>query len=99
MTEPKNALVKQYQKLFEMDDVALEFRDEALKAIAHKAIAENWRAWLTVNFGKHIMDPMFDIPTAGDIEEVVINGDVVDSGSAPLVVHAKLQKKLTRRVI
>ena len=94
LTEPKNALVKQYQKLFEMDDVALEFRDDALKAIARKAIARKTGArGLRSIMESILMDPMFDIPTAGDIEEVVINGDVVDGGAAPLVVHAKRPKE------
>ena len=90
MTEPKNALLKQYQKLFEMDDVNLEFRDDALKAVAKKAIERKTGARGLRSIMENIlMEPMFDIPTAGDIEEVVINGDVVDNGAAPLVVHAE----------
>ena len=90
LTEPKNALLKQYQKLFEMDDVNLEFRDDALKAVAKKAIERKTGARGLRSIMENIlMEPMFDIPTAGDIEEVVINGDVVDNGAAPLVVHAK----------
>ena len=90
LTEPKNALLKQYQKLFEMDDVNLEFRDDALKAVAQKAIERKTGARGLRSIMENIlMEPMFDIPTASDIEEVVINGDVVDNGAAPLVVHAK----------
>ena len=90
LTEPKNALVKQYQKLFEMDEVALEFREDALRAIAQKAIARKTGARGLRSIMENIlMEPMFEIPTAGDIEEVVINADVVDEGAAPLVVHAK----------
>jgi len=74
--------------------VALEFRDDALKAIARKAIARKTGArGLRSIMESILMDPMFDIPTAGDIEEVVINGDVVDGGAAPLVVHAKRPKE------
>jgi len=90
LTEPKNALVKQYQKLFEMDDVSLEFREDALRAIAQKAIARKTGARGLRSIMENIlMEPMFDIPTAGDIEEVVINSDVVSDGAPPLVVHAK----------
>src|SRR5210317_400737 len=90
LTEPKNALLKQYQKLFEMDDVNLEFRDDALKAVAKKAIERKTGARGLRSIMENIlMEPMFDIPTTGDIEEVVINADVVDNGAAPLVVHAK----------
>ena len=90
LTEPKNALIKQYQKLFEMDEVTLEFREDALRAIAQKAIARKTGARGLRSIMENIlMEPMFEIPTAGDIEEVVINADVVDDGAAPLVVHAK----------
>ena len=90
LTEPKNALVRQYQKLFEMDDVSLEFRDDALRAIAQKAIARKTGARGLRSIMENIlMEPMFDIPTTGDIEEVVINSEVVTEGAPPLVVHAK----------
>ena len=90
LTKPKNALLKQYQKLFEMDDVNLEFRDDALKAVAKKAIERKTGARGLRSIMENIlMEPMFDIPTTGDIEEVVINADVVENGAAPLVVHVK----------
>ena len=93
LTKPKNALLKQYQKLFEMDDVRLEFRDDALRAVAAKAIERKTGArGLRSIMEDILMDPMFDIPTTGDIEEVVINGDVVSNGAAPLVVHAKISQ-------
>ena len=73
-----------------MDDVNLEFRDDALKAVAKKAIERKTGARGLRSIMENIlMEPMFDIPTAGDIEEVVINGDMVDNGAAPLVVHAE----------
>ena len=90
LTKPKNALLKQYQKLFEMDDVNLEFRDDALKAVAKKAIERKTGARGLRSIMENIlMEPMFDIPTTGDIEEVVNNADVVENGAAPLVVHVK----------
>ena len=100
LTKPKNALLKQYQKLFEMDDVRLEFREDALRAVAAKAIERKTGArGLRSIMEDILMDPMFDIPTTGDIEEVVINGDVVSNGAAPLVVHAKLSPRSRTRSI
>ena len=94
LTEPKNALTKQYSALFEMDEVRLEFRDEALRAIARKAIERKTGArGLRSIMESILMDTMFDIPTASDIEEVVINEDVVNDNAPPLVVHAASPKK------
>ena len=94
LTEPKNALTKQYSALFDMDDVRLEFREEALRAIARKAIERKTGArGLRSIMEGILMDTMFDIPTASDIEEVVINEDVVNDNAAPLVVHAASPKK------
>ena len=94
LTEPKNALTKQYGALFEMDDVRLEFRDEALRAIARKAIERKTGArGLRSILEGILMDTMFDIPTASDIEEVVINEDVVNDNAPPIVVHAASPKK------
>ena len=94
LTEPKNALTKQYSALFDMDDVRLEFREEALRAIARKAIERKTGArGLRSIMESILMDTMFDIPTATDIEEVVINEDVVNDNASPLVVHAASPKK------
>ena len=90
LTEPKNALVKQYQKLFEMDQVNLEFRDDALRAIARKAIARKTGARGLRSIMENIlMEPMFEIPTSSDISEVVINAEAVQETAPPLVVHEK----------
>ena len=94
LTEPKNALTKQYSALFDMDDVRLEFREEALRAIARKAIERKTGArGLRSIMESILMDTMFDIPTANDIEEVVINEEVVNDNAKPLVVHAASPKK------
>ena len=94
LTEPKNALTKQYGALFDMDDVRLEFREEALRAIARKAIERKTGArGLRSILESILMDTMFDIPTASDIEEVVINEEVVNDNAPPLVVHAASPKK------
>ena len=100
MTEPKNALTKQYKALFDMDDVRLEFRDEALRAIARKAIERKTGARGLRSIMENIlMDTMFDIPTASnDIEEVVINEDVVKAAK-PLVVHAEQGMRSQKRPV
>ncbi|UUX50259.1 ATP-dependent Clp protease ATP-binding subunit ClpX [Nisaea acidiphila] len=89
LTKPKNALVKQYQRLFEMENVNLEFREEALKAIAQKAIERKTGArGLRSIMEGILLDPMFDLPGMEDVEEIIINGEVVDSGAQPIMVHA-----------
>jgi len=89
LTEPRNALVKQYQSLFAMDDVNLEFRDDALDAIADKAIQRKTGArGLRAIVEQILMDTMFDIPTENDIKDVILNRDVVDKGQKPILVHA-----------
>jgi len=94
LTEPKNALTKQYKALFEMDDVNLEFREDALRAIARKAIERKTGArGLRSILENILMDPMFDIPTAEDIAEVVISEEVVTEQSPPLIVHTSAKKE------
>jgi len=94
LTEPKNALTKQYKALFDMDGVNLEFREDALRAIAKKAIERKTGArGLRSILESILMDPMFDIPTATDIEEVIINEDVVTGTAQPLVVHTNKGKE------
>ncbi|MEK9597029.1 MAG: ATP-dependent protease ATP-binding subunit ClpX, partial [Rhodospirillaceae bacterium] len=90
LTKPKNALVKQYQRLFEMEDVQLEFRTDALSAIARKAIERKTGArGLRSILENILLDPMYDLPSSDDVEEIVINGDVVDAGAKPLLVHGE----------
>ena len=71
LTEPKNALVKQYQKLFEMDDVILEFEADALDSIAEKAIVRSTGArGLRAILEEIMLDVMYDIPSSTNIEKV-----------------------------
>ena len=77
-----------------MDGVNLEFREDALRAIAKKAIERKTGArGLRSILEGILMDPMFDIPTATDIEEVIINEDVVTGTAQPLVVHTNKGKE------
>ncbi|MDB4238917.1 ATP-dependent Clp protease ATP-binding subunit ClpX [Alphaproteobacteria bacterium] len=95
LTEPKNALIKQYQKLFEMEDTKLEFRENALREVAKKAIMLKTGArGLRSIIENVLMDTMFDLPSEQDISEVVVNEDVITKGSKPILVHAKKKKEI-----
>ena len=90
LTKPKNALVKQYQKLFEMDGVKLKFTKGALQKVAqnalkHKSGARGLRAILE----EAMLDIMYDIPSQPNIREVLINEDVIDKRAPPIVMYAK----------
>lgn len=89
LTEPKNALVKQYQRLFEMEDVQLTFTDGALKGIADKAVERKTGArGLRSIMEGILLDTMFDLPGLDGVEEVVINKEVVVEGTKPLFIYA-----------
>ena len=93
LSEPKNALVKQYQALFSMEDVRLTFNEDALKAIAKKAIARKTGArGLRSIMEGILLDTMYDLPTYEGVEEVVINGEVVEGKAQPLLIYAKKGK-------
>ena len=90
LTEPKNALLKQYQKLFDMESVELNFTPEALTAVARRAIARKTGAHGLRSIMEGILlDTMFELPNLRGVEEVVINGEVVEGNAEPLYVHAK----------
>ena len=87
LTEPKNALIKQYQKLVSFDDVSLKFEDDAVKEIAHLAIERNTGARGLRSIVEATMRYiMFDIPSEDNIKEVVITKDTVDGKSKPEIV-------------
>jgi ATP-dependent Clp protease ATP-binding subunit ClpX len=93
LTKPKNALVKQYQRLFEMENVDLVFTDEALEAIAEKAIARGAGARGLRSIMEHILlDPMFELPSYEDVEQVTITRPVVEDGDAPTFTYQEAQK-------
>jgi ATP-dependent Clp protease ATP-binding subunit ClpX len=89
LTKPKNALVKQYQRLFEMEGVRLTFADDALRAVARRAKARRTRArGLRSIMVSILLDVMFDLPIMNGVEEVVINREVVDGRAKPLQIYA-----------
>ena len=93
LQEPKNALVKQYKKLFDMDKVELEFEKDALNVIAKKAIERKTGARGLRSIIERIMtDVMFEIPSRDDIEKVIITKESVDLKNDPLVIFKNKTK-------
>ncbi len=97
LTEPRNALVKQYQKLFEMDDTLLEFEQGALDAIADKALArETGARGLRAIIEEIMLDVMYDIPSANNIEKCIVTKDSIDNKKAPEMVLNENKKPLKK---
>lgn len=101
LTEPKNALIKQYQKLFELDGTTLEFTDEAIERIAEKALERNTGArGLRAIIEEIMLDPMFDIPSEPNVEKCIITKETVDKIAPPQVIineNKKPNKKVTAK--
>ena len=90
LTKPKNALIKQYQKLFNFDNVKLRFSDASLKAIAHEAIERKLGArGLRAIMEKAMLQIMYDVPSNPDIDEVYINDEVIKRGAQPMISYKK----------
>ncbi len=97
LTEPKNALIKQYQKIFEMDDVLLEIQQEALMGIASKAIARNTGArGLRAILEELMLGVMYDIPSMSNVEKCIISKDVVENGAEPELILNENRKSLKK---
>ncbi len=90
LTKPRNSLVKQFQKLFEMDGVKLKFTKGALQAIAKEALTrESGARGLRAILEESMLDVMYDVPSKQGIKEVVVNEDAVNKGDTPLIVYHK----------
>ena len=94
LTEPKNALTKQFKKLFRIEGVELDFRSEALEAIAEKALerksgARGLRSILEIA----LKETMFELPTTKDLEKVVIDGNVITDNTQPLMIFVEKDKQ------
>ncbi|MGB4178025.1 MAG: AAA family ATPase, partial [Halanaerobiales bacterium] len=90
LTKPKNALIKQYQKFFEMDNVELEFTEEALTAIAQKAIERNTGArGLRAVVEEAILDIMYDLPSETDVNKCIIDEKVINENKEPELIRNK----------
>ncbi|MFD0858927.1 ATP-dependent Clp protease ATP-binding subunit ClpX [Roseovarius aquimarinus] len=94
LTQPKNALVKQYQRLFELENAQLTFTDDALTAIAKRAIKRKTGArGLRSILEDILLDTMFELPSMENVEEVIVNEEAVTSGAKPLMIYAESAKK------
>src|ERR1043165_6583860 len=90
LTRPKNALLKQYQRLFDMESVKLKFSEDALRAVAQKAILRKTGArGLRSIMETVLLDTMYDLPSLDGVEEVVINREVIEGRAQPLYVHGE----------
>ena len=87
LTEPRNALTKQYEKLFEMEGCEIEFREEALRAVARKAMARKTGArGLRTILEQVLLDTMYDLPSMDNVRKVVIDENVIVGGSKPYMI-------------
>jgi ATP-dependent Clp protease ATP-binding subunit ClpX len=94
LTEPKNALVKQYGKLLAMEGVDLEVRPNALKAIARKALQRKTGArGLRSILEQSLIDTMFELPNISNVEKVVVEENTIDESKPPLLVYREAAKK------
>jgi ATP-dependent Clp protease ATP-binding subunit ClpX len=94
LTQPKNALVKQYQRLFELENVKLTFTDDALTAIAKRAIERKTGArGLRSILEDILLNTMFDLPGMANVDEVLVNEEAAISAAQPLMIYAEAKKE------
>tara|TARA_Y100001936_G_scaffold176042_1_gene172629 strand:- start:697 stop:1962 length:1266 start_codon:yes stop_codon:yes gene_type:complete len=100
LTKPKNALIKQYEKMFDMENVKLTFTDDALESIADRAlIRETGARGLRSILENILVNTMFDLPNHNNVEEVVINKEVINDNKDPLIVYSKSNQKVKSSII
>ena len=88
LTEPRNAIIKQYKKMLKMDDVELVFEDDAIKAIADKAIEQNTGArGLRSIIEESMRDVMYNIPSEKDVKECIIKRETIEEGKQPVLIY------------
>jgi len=93
LTKPKNALIKQYKRLFELEKVKLEFSSKALDVIVKKAMkAKSGARALRTILESAMLDIMYDIPSQENVREVVINEEVIEKNAQPLLVYEEKAK-------
>jgi ATP-dependent Clp protease ATP-binding subunit ClpX len=95
LTKPKNAVVKQFQTFFEMEEVDLQFKDSALKAIAKKSITRKTGArGLRSILENLLLDLMYELPSMKNVSKIIIDKDVVENDKKPLILfHSKKSQK------
>ena len=93
LTEPKNSLTKQYTKLFEMEGVEVDFRDDALRAVAQKAMERKTGArGLRSILESVLLDTMYDLPSSESVSKVVIDESVINGESEPMLMYENVEK-------
>ena len=98
LKEPKNSLIKQYQELFRLEGAKLNFKDNAVKEIAVKAINKKTGArGLRSILENILLKTMFDLPSQDNVEEVIIDASTVKGQSQPMLVHSKSEKSKTEK--
>ena len=98
LTKPKNALIKQYQTLFQMENVRLDFTQEALGLISEKALARNTGArGLRSILENILLDTMFELPGIDGVNEIMVNAEVVQNNTKPLHIYEKQQKTIVKK--
>ena len=98
LTKPKNALVKQYQKLFGFENVKLQFTEDALSSVASKALEKNTGArGLRTILESILLDTMFTLPGIEGVDEIVVNADVVEKSKDPLYIYNKSNKVYNKK--
>jgi ATP-dependent Clp protease ATP-binding subunit ClpX len=96
LTEPKNSLVKQYQKLFELEGVELEIREDALSAIAKRALARKTGArGLRSILEKALLETMFELPSMDNVSRVTVDANVIESAAQPLFMYEESQRSVS----
>ena len=100
LTEPKNALVKQYQRLFKLEGVELEIREDALLAVAKRAMERKTGArGLRSILERSLLEVMFDLPSLDGVKKVVIEASVIDEGAKPLLIYGDEEERGKRRAL
>ena len=95
LTRPRNALIKQYKKLFELDEVALEFVDDAVEAIADEALRRNTGArGLRAIIESVMLEVMYEVPSRADVTRVVVTKEVVTKRNKPLLLTVDAKRKV-----
>ena len=98
LTKPKNALIKQYQKLFGFENVKLQFTDDALNSVASKALEKNTGArGLRTILENILLDTMFTLPGIEGVDEIVVNADVVEKSKDPLYIYNKSSRVYNKK--
>lgn len=94
LTEPKNALLRQYQKMFSLDGISLEFEEEAIRAVAREAIRRNTGArGLRAVLEDRMLEIMYELPSRGDVSKVIMTKDSILSGAPPVIVSAERKSR------